>query len=175
MGLTSREGVITTLSFSVNGRTKATEWLVLPPADTIVHTRENWFSLNAEWCEGTAGPLMSALCHLSLTLHFLCHSPFSFQFFFSPIFLPSLSFPHSSPRCQFSSCFSSAFLFPALLPFLSFLLLSHQFIYEQLISNNFIIKESAIVMPFMPFPLLCDITELLFECHDVVLNGTPNL
>lgn len=125
MGLTSREGVITTLSFSVNGRTKATEGLVLPPADTIVHTRENGFSMNAEWCEGTASPLMSALCHLSLTLHFLCHSPFSFQFFFSPIFLPSLSFPHSSPRCQFSSWFSSAFLFPALLPFLSFLLLSH--------------------------------------------------
>lgn len=48
MGLTSREGVITTLSFSVNGRTKATEGLVLPPADTIVHTRENGFSMNAE-------------------------------------------------------------------------------------------------------------------------------
>lgn len=125
---------------------------------------------------------MSALCHLSLTLHFLCHSPFSFHFFL---------LPHLFTLPLFSSLFSSlpvflmiflgfplscSLAFPQLLASLPSRSKFHsQFIYEQLISNIFITKESAIVMPFMPFPLLCDITELLFECHDVVLNGTPNL
>lgn len=80
---------------------------------SVVHSRENWFSMKAEWCGGTAGPLMSALCHLSLflSLHHLCHCPFPFSlssshhtifpFFlftslFWPYFLPSRDLPFSS-------------------------------------------------------------------------------
>ncbi len=111
---------IITLSVNVNGRSKAIELLVLPAVDTVVHTRENWFSMKAEWCGGTAGPLMSALCHLSLSfslsLHYLCHSLFSFLSSLCsrpPLFLPqflfsSVSFPRSSSLCPLSSPFSSS-------------------------------------------------------------------
>lgn len=128
--------------------------------------------LLALWCQ-------HSVISLSLCIFFVIHhSPFSFS---SP---PSFTLP------LFSSLFSSlpvflmiflgfplscSLAFPQLLASLPSRSKFHsQFIYEQLISNNFITKESAIVMPFMPFPLLCDITEI-FECHDVVLNGTPNL
>lgn len=116
---------IITLSVNVNGKSEAIELLVLPAVDTVVHTTENWFSMKAEWCGGTAGPLMSALCHLSLSfslsLHYLCHSPFSF--------LPSLC---SLPPPFLLSFSSVQYIFlalhlPVLCPHLSAppLLLSH--------------------------------------------------
>lgn len=73
---------------------------------SVVHSRENWFSMKAEWCGGTAGPLMSALCHLSLflSLHHLCHCPFTF----------SLSSSHHS----FFTFFSSYFTFLTILFYL---------------------------------------------------------
>lgn len=128
----------------------------------------------ALWCQ-------HSVISLSLCIFFVIHhSPFSFSS--PPSFYPPslfLTLPLSLPvflMFFLGFSFSCSLAFPQLLASLPSRSKFHsQFIYEQLISNNFIIKESAIVMPFMPFPLLCDITELLFECHDVVLNGTPNL
>lgn len=76
---------ITTLSVNVNGWSEAIELLVLPAVVTVVHTMENWFSVEAEWCGGTAGPLMSALCHLCLSFSLSLHRLFSLVF--SPLHL----------------------------------------------------------------------------------------